>query len=107
MDMSSGRGEALTGIIEISQRMLVLARQNQWGSVAELESERKLLVEACFKQPTPEQDSPQVAAAIREVLRINQELVELGGRWRQFLGTEIHTHNQGRAAAAAYRSHAR
>ncbi len=84
-----------------------MARDNQWQRVVELEAERRLLVQSCFQRPTPEQDAPEVAAAIRKILRLNEEVAELGQQWRDRLGTEIHTHKAGRAASAAYLSHAR
>ena len=105
--MNTPRFQALRDIIEISRQMLIMARRNQWQQVAELEAERRLLVRGCFQSPTSEQDAPDVAAAIGEILRLNEEVAELGQQRRGRLGTEIHTHKAGRAASAAYLSHTR
>jgi hypothetical protein len=105
--MNTPRFQALRDIIEITQQMLIMARENQWQQVVEMEAERRRLVEVCFQRPTSEQDAPDVAAAIGEILRINEEVAELGQQWRGRLGTEIQTHKVGRAASATYLSHIR
>jgi hypothetical protein len=38
---------------------------------------------------------------------MNQQVAELGKQCQAELGTEIHTHNRGRAASSAYLSHTR
>ena len=100
--MDAQRTRQLQDIIQLSQQMLSQARDNEWERVTELEARRREMVLVCFQQTTPEQDSPEVAAAIREILHLNQEVAELGRQYRDQLGSEIHTHNVGRAAAAAY-----
>jgi hypothetical protein len=56
----------------------------------------------CFQQPAQQQDTSEVAAAIQEILRLNQAITELGKRYQDQLGTEIHTNKLGRTASAAY-----
>jgi hypothetical protein len=105
--MSASPLQALPEIIHITQQMLIMARENQWRQVAEMEARRRLLVQSCFQRPTPEQEASDVVAAIREILRLNEEVAELGQQWRGQLGTEIHAQKVGRAASAAYLSHTR
>jgi len=105
--MNIQRFQTLRDIIQITQQMLIMAQENQWQQVAEMEAQRRLLVQGCFQCPTLEQDAPDVAAAIGEILRLNDEVAELGQQWRGRLGTEIHAHKVGRAASAAYLSHTR
>ena len=102
--MDAQRSKQLQDIIQLSRQMLSQARENEWQRVTELEARRREMVLACFQQTTPEQDSPAVATAIRDILHLNQEVAELGRRYRDQLGSEIHTHNVGRAASAAYLS---
>lgn len=104
--MDSTRTQLLRDILEISNAMLALARENDWERVVVLEAERKLVVQRCFELPSREQDVPEVADAIREILRLNQEVGALGGSWKDRLGAEIHTRNVGRTASAAYLSNA-
>lgn len=102
--MDAHRTRQLQDIIQLSQQMLSQARDNEWERVTELEAKRRELVLVCFRQTTPEQDSPDVAAAIKQILHLNQEVAELGRQFRDQLGTEIHTRKVGRAASAAYLS---
>ena len=75
--------------------------------VALLEAERRVMVQGCFAHTTRDQDAPEVAAAIREILRLNQEVAHLAGSWKEQIGADIQAQNLGRTAAAVYRSHAR
>ena len=107
MHKDTGRTQVLRDIIEVSEAMLVMARENEWERVALLEAERRVMVQGCFERATREQDAPEVAAAIREILRLNQEVANLAGTWKDQIGADIRTQNVGRAASAIYRSHAR
>lgn len=102
--MDPHRSKQLQDIIQLSQQMLSQARDNEWERVTELEAKRREMVLVCFRQTTSDQDSPAVAAAIREILHLNQEVAELGRQYRDQLGSEIRTHNAGRTASAAYLS---
>ena len=105
--MESQRRQQLEQVTELSRRMLTHARQLEWTQVAELEVQRKELVMACFAKPTSEQDAPEVAAAIKQILELNQEIETLGRQCRDQLGGEIHIQNVGRTATAAYLGAAR
>ena len=107
MDTDVKRTQALRNIIAVSEAMLVMARQNEWERVALLEAERRAMVHGCFERPTREQDAPEVAVAIKEVLRLNQEVANLAGSWRDQIGADIRTQKLGRTASAVYRRHAR
>lgn len=105
--MDSQRSQQLKQVIEMSQCMLEAARVMDWDQVAVLETQRKTLVMECFQKSTNEQDAADVAASIKEILRLNQEVTELGRQCRDQLGDEIHVRNTGRTATAAYLSCAR
>jgi hypothetical protein len=107
MDTDTRRTRMLRDIIGVSKAMLVMARDNEWERVALLEVERRAMVQGCFAHTTREQDAPEVAAAIREILRLNQEVANLAGSWKEQIGADIQTQNLGRTAAAVYSSHAR
>ncbi|WP_455235236.1 flagellar protein FliT [Thiogranum longum] len=102
--MDVNRNQQIKDIIRISAEMLSKARDNDWEKVAVLEARRKDLVMLFFQQPTARQDAAQTATAIQEILRLNQEITDLGRQSQNRLGNEIHTRNVGRAAAAAYRN---
>ena len=105
--MDIERKQQLSKIITLSREMLALAEENAWEQVAELDSQRRSLVLQCFQAPTQKQDSAAVAAVIREVLSLNQQVSEMGKAFRQQLGNEIHTNQVGRTARLAYRDCAR
>ena len=105
--MDSVRHEQLKEIVRLSREMLDRAGQLEWDQLAPLEASRKQLVMQCFREPTPEQDAAEVAEAIKEILSLNHQVTELGKRCQTQLGTEIHSHNLGRAATSAYLSHTR
>ena len=100
--MMSERTRQLVEIIGLSKEILVQAREHAWERVAELETSRKALVMRCFQQPAAEQDVPEVAAAIKEILRLNQDVSEIGRQYQEKLVGEIHTGKIGRAATTAY-----
>ena len=102
--MNSDRTRQLVEIIGLSKEMLAKARDHDWQRVTELEVARKALVVSCFQLPTAEQDAPEVAAAIKEILRLNQDVSEIGRQYKEELVGEIRTNNIGRAAKAAYQN---
>jgi len=105
--MDDQRRQQLGKIIALSQDMLELARENAWERVAELEGQRRTLVMQCFRSPTEKQDTSTMAAVIREILSLNQQLTDLGKAHRQHLGNKLHTNQVGRSAQLAYRDCAR
>lgn len=100
--MDSKRSQQLEQIVVLSKDMLAKAGNHEWQLVAEIEARRRELVTRCFRQPAQQQHASEVTAAIKEILRLNQEITDLGKRYRDQLGTEIHTSKLGRTASAAY-----
>ena len=100
--MECKRSRQLEQIRLLSKDMLAKAGDHDWGLVAEIEARRRELVMRCFQQPAQQQHAAEVAVAIQEILRLNQAITELGKRYQDQLGTEIHTSKLGRAASAAY-----
>jgi len=103
--MDAVHRQQLDKIIHLSREMLETARRLEWGKVAELEACRKQLVMECFREPAPKQDAAEIAAVIKEILNLDQQVTELGKQCQTVLGSEIHTHNRGQAATSAYLSH--
>ncbi|TCK18851.1 protein FliT [Thiogranum longum] len=105
--MDSARREQLDEIVRLSREMLELAEELEWEKIAVLEVQRKQIVLECFQKPAKQQDAAEVAVVIREILSLNQQVTTLGKQCQTQLGTEIHSHNRGRAATSAYLSHTR
>ena len=101
--MHSKRSQQLEQILLLSQDMLTKAADHEWGLVAEIEARRRDMLTRCFQQAAQQQQQGgEVKAAIKEILRLNQEISDLGKRYQDQLGTEMHTNKLGRTASAAY-----
>lgn len=100
--MDLNRSRQLREIVELSTDMLTRAQDNQWDLVAGLESRRKELVMSCFQRSADAQDVPEVAAAIKQILSLNQQVTLLGRQHQEQLGSDIRTSKFGRNASAAY-----
>ena len=100
--MPCKRSQQLQQILLLSQEMLAKAGDHEWGLVAEIEARRSELVARCFQQPAQQQHASEVAAAIREILQLNRKISDMGERYREQLGSEIHSSKLGRTASAAY-----
>lgn len=88
---------------DISGRMLLLARENDWGQVAELEKQRQPLLQECFAKAHSNALAADIAAEINAILLLNNEVSALGALFRRSLGGDIQTRKVGRKASAAYR----
>jgi hypothetical protein len=100
--MECKRSQQLEQVLLLSKDMLAKAGDHEWGLVAEIEARRRELVMRCFQQPGQQTDASEVAAVIKEILRLNRQITDLGKRYQDQLGTEIHSNKLGRTASAAY-----
>ncbi len=100
--MDTDRCRQLEQILLLSKQMLESAADHEWRRVAEIDTRRRELVMRCFQQPAAQQEAVEVAAAIREILRLNQEITDLGRCYQDRLGSEIQGNKLGRTASAAY-----
>lgn len=100
--MNLERLQQLRDIVLLSKEMLSHARQNDWARVAELEAVRRKLVMECFQQAARYEDAADVAPVIKEILRLNQEVMELGAMHQEAVGADMHRDSVGRTARAAY-----
>jgi len=100
--MDSKRSQQLEQILALSRDMLAKAGDHDWGLVAEIETRRRELVMRCFQQPAEQQYATEVAAAIKEILSLNQAITDLGRRYQEQLSSEINSSKLGRTASAAY-----
>jgi len=105
--MNTSRITQLQEVVSLSRDMLAQAQDDQWQAVIELEAQRRTLVEACFRDPAGDAEAASVAAAIREILSLNQQLEQLGRQSRDEMASHLSTRQTGRTANAAYQSCAR
>jgi hypothetical protein len=71
------RATRLANVILMTERMLSLAKDNQWDSVTELEEERRLELQDCFSEPIPESQSTLFSEALAAMLHMNEELISI------------------------------
>ncbi len=100
--MDNQRIQQFQQIIAYSRAMLALAQDNEWEQVAELDNQRRSLVMQCFKMATSDRDAPAVAAAIKEILLLNQQVADLGAQQQASVGGHIRTQQLGKTARQAY-----
>ena len=74
---------ALTALLEAGRKMLACANAGDWEEVDELQVQCHDLSKAIFSGPVNTQQTAAAAAAIRELLDINESVVTLGGSARE------------------------
>jgi hypothetical protein len=100
--MDDERIRQLRDIVVLSREMLTHASGNDWEQLAELEADRRSLVMRCFQEPASQEDAPQLAVIIREILRLNQEITECVKARQEAVGSDMQNNKLGRTARAAY-----
>lgn len=65
----------LAQVLTVTKQMLVYADNGQWDLVAEMESERREDLAACFSSSTPAADAELAAQAMAALLHLNEELM--------------------------------
>lgn len=98
----ASRHELVDQALALTREMAALGDAGDWEQVIALEIERRGLLEAAFT--TRAQVDEDLAAKVRQLLAIDQELLK-GAREAQGRLADALTHaNRGRAATTAYRA---
>ena len=79
----------LATVIKTTRNMLVLAEQQAWDAVANLEVLRREDLKRCFEIPVQEDKGELVAEALAVLLHLNEELASklLSARERNLVGS--------------------
>ena len=81
----------LVKLEEISQKMLALAKANDWDQLPELEIERKHLMHSFFEhQQISSLESAQIEQVIQGVLSINHTISQLAEKEKVSIGQQLH-----------------
>ena len=91
-------------LVEITRSLKREFEGDRWSGVAELEVERRAVMERVFDETPTAAELPQLTAALREVVRLNDELIGLAEHRRRALGRELDLTVRGQRAGIAYRS---
>ncbi|MEE9494460.1 MAG: flagellar protein FliT [Gammaproteobacteria bacterium] len=88
--------------IDLSKDMLRHALDGEWEKVSAIEVKRQAVMQQCFAEPAIAEDREKIAAAIHEVLQLNQKISDLGEQSQQSLINSLQTHKQSKQACQAY-----
>jgi len=89
-------------LLRLTERLKGHLERGEWGAAAELELERRGLVERVFERPPAAAELPVLTATLREVVRLNDELIGLAEHRRRAIARELDLLSVGREASRAY-----
>jgi len=98
-------GDDLERLLEITRQLRAGFEHDEWAGAGDLEAERRAIIERVFDERPTAAELPRLTATLREVVRLNEELIGLAEHRRRALGREIDTARLGSRAGQAYRSH--
>lgn len=99
---SGERTAACHRLLELTTRIRDGLESGDWGGAADLEAERRSLMELIFDGPPPASELDAMTATLREVVKINDELIGLAEHQRRTLERDADTVALGRTAVRAY-----
>jgi hypothetical protein len=98
------KAQELQQLIVLSRAILNKAQEKLWDDVIALEVERRELISLFFSGPVRHEDAEAVASAIRLILSIDGQVVELGAVRRLDILQLLQEMDQGKKAVKAYTS---
>lgn len=91
-------------LLELTRALRAQVEQGEWGRAAALETDRRAVVERVFDSAPTAEELPALVATLREVVRINDELIGLAEHRRRAIAREADTVALGHRASRAYRN---
>jgi hypothetical protein len=101
-DMSARRVAEFGQLLRLTEPLKAHLVRGVWGAAAAIELERRGLVERVFDVAPGAKELPVLTATLREVVRINDELIGLAEHQRRAIARELDLLAVGREAARAY-----
>jgi len=89
-------------LLELTQALRKEVERGEWGVAAELETERRAVVERVFDVTPAACELPALTATLREVVRLNDELIGLAEHRRRAIARSVDTIAIGREARRTY-----
>ncbi len=100
--LSEQRNQQHISIMKLGEQMLDACEQEQWESLADLEKERRKLIEAFF-DPAPEaREAEAVTKAVHQIQAMEKELIKRCTEARQACLQQLNDIDVGKRANAAY-----
>jgi hypothetical protein len=106
-DRASDRAADIARLLEVTRLLRDGFERGEWSGAAALEAERRGIIERVFDVQPCAAELPVLTATLREVVRINDELIGLAEHRRRALGRELDLVTTGKRAGAAYLTAAR
>jgi hypothetical protein len=101
-DLSAGRVAEFGLLLRLTETLKAHLERGEWGAAAAVELERRGLVEHVFEVAPGAKELPVLTATLREVVRINDELIGLAEHQRRAIARELDLLSVGREASRAY-----
>jgi len=101
-ELSASRVGDFGRLLQLTERLKGHLERAEWGAAAELELERRSLVEHVFDVAPAATELPVLTATLREVVRINDELIGLAEHRRRAIARDLDMLAVGRDASRAY-----
>lgn len=101
-DAGSARQRDWQAIVQCSQEMLDLARQQQWNRVIGLQAHRQRQIERFFATRPRVDEAAWIETGIRAVLAADRSIMELGKEGMRALTSDLQGLEVGRRAIRAY-----
>ena len=96
------RDDDLRRLLEITQALRAGFERDEWNGAGDLEAERRAIIERVFDEVPTAAELPRLTATLREVVRLNEELIGLAEHRRRALGRELDLQALGSRAGRAY-----
>ncbi len=100
--LTAGRVAEFGLLLQLTETLKSHLERGNWGAAAELEQERRSLVERVFDVAPDAAELPVLTATLREVVRLNDELIGLAEHRRRAIARELDLLAVGREASRAY-----
>ena len=94
--------QRLEQLLEQSKQIYDLAVAGEWEQAEELDVERKKLIKACFTPQANFHDPEKAASKVREIIELDNKVVELSEKARGELRGALNAFRRGRQATEAY-----
>ncbi len=101
-ESGAGRDLDLERLLAITKALRAGFERDEWTGAGDLEAERRAIIERVFDEVPTAAELPRLTATLREVVRLNEELIGLAEHRRRALGRELDLKALGGRAGRAY-----
>jgi len=97
--------QRIENVIELTQQMLLACQSEEWDRFSEIEPQRRSQIKALFVSPPVGNETECVAAGIRKVLEMDQEIISICETEKRACADQLTQMNKGRRVSYAYKDH--